>query len=186
VSGLWMLLLIQASWIMSGTRAKVKAVEIEVGGVFPFEIAGGIAPTQVMSSDGRARCHAVFLCTTSCAGCSTFADRYAEALRSGEEPLRVAWLVPGEISKARAWAGGHGIPLSLLAVVQPKAPTHRFGRSTVGRIWFTPMRVVLNSDGVVRDIRPSNQVPNEATLRFLCDLGGSRYQKDSQPEVQEP
>jgi hypothetical protein len=47
-------------------------------------------------------------------------------------------------------------------------------RHLAGDIWFTPMRVILSDDLVVRDAWPSDQVPQESDLRLLCSQPVSR------------
>jgi hypothetical protein len=171
VVGLSVLLLLQVSWILVGPGAGPKLVEIEVGEELPFSIGGGGKYTTVTSADGRSRCHAAFLCTQTCGACSSFAERYSMALNSAPSSLKVGWLIPGDPDATMAWAEAHGLPKKQVLSVWERGSHGFLSRGVVGHIWFTPLRVILTEDLLVRDVRPSDHVPDEATLRFLCDQG---------------
>lgn len=44
--------------------------------------------------------------------------------------------------------------------------------SVLGDVWITPTRVVLTSELVVRDARPSDVIPSKGELERLCNNGG--------------
>lgn len=77
----------------------------------------------------------------------------------------------GNPSEIREWAQEHSIPDSTLFIMQPTRVSP-FARLTVSHLWFTPMRVIVTNDLIVKDARPADILLPQAILNRICQNGG--------------
>lgn len=154
-------------------RAKRGATyeRLVVGNPLPFSVPGW---PQHAASDRRSTgssCHVAFICSTGCSACSALAERDAEEEGSNTSGLGLVWLLGGDSARVASWANRHGLRKERVLALTAK--NTRFWQPPVpGDVWITPTRVVLTSELVVRDARPSDVVPSHEELKRLCNNGG--------------
>lgn len=161
-AGLSALLIVQVTLALDAGRRQTKVVPIDAGQNLPFAVsdAGGTGPGTITG------CRAAFLCTTRCPACAALAKQWADT--PATQAMRPLWMLTGDSASVMGWARAHGLPLSEVRVISPGRATG--WRTTVaGDLWFTPMRVILTPDMIVRDARPSASMPSDDTLRLLCN-----------------
>jgi len=145
-----------------------------VGEPLPFSINGPLEEGWVGHPSGG--CIQAFVCTTNCPYCAKLARRYVDSLHeTTAEALRPIWMILGDSAGAYAWAGEHNILRSQVVWTSPRV-TEGVGRDVVGRVWFTPMRLVLTDSQTVKDARPADDLLDHDLLRTVCERGGAAPQ----------
>ena len=141
---------------------------LEIGAPLPFLIDPlGDPPGTMLHSD----CQFGFACTTTCPACSRLATSLRPA--GGLDPVEIPnWLLYGSPSEVQSWTESHGVPPGRVFRLGPRSRPP-LGERTVGRIWFTPTRLILRGpDLEVRDARPSEVLPTATEVASLCESGG--------------
>lgn len=140
-------------------------VAIEVGKPLPFEVASiteDLTP-PIISSGG---CRVGFICSINCPFCSRLTRSFEGEINglADGDPL---WLIANPADSVRVWALELGLPLHSVFSLGVRDRTW-LAAGTYGNIWMTPMRVILTPDGTVLDVRPSDELPDAATLAKIC------------------
>ena len=170
--GLCLLLAVQVAAVVIRVTQDVRYEPLTVGQELPFAVSGwpplfGAA----LNNTGGSSCQLAFICNTGCGACSALADRYVEETRSNPDGAKPVWLLGGDSTEVASWADEHGLPGDRVLTLAAKKET--FWRSPVlGDVWFTPTRVLLTPELVVRDARPSDELLSHEDLRSLCQDGG--------------
>lgn len=166
--GLSALLVVQLVWGTSKISTHfVETVPIEVGSELPFALLGNTQATKMLAENG-ASCSSAFICTTRCPFCSRLAEKYSKQVEDNRpDHSPILWLLADEPASAEAWAEEHGLATSNVYTLAPKQ-ARWFQRPKYGNITITPTRVILTSEAVVRDVRPSDEVPDEQSLFLIC------------------
>lgn len=143
--------------------------DLEVGKPLPFEILDGDGEVV----DGLpSPCRVAFVCSTECPFFAALADSMSridfDTIPGNRRPL---WLVSGDTEQALAWGQSHGIARENIRTLTPRS-NGPFLPSTRGRIWFTPLRLLLDGSLQVRDARPSDVLPSQTEAADLCRSGG--------------
>jgi len=169
---LLVLLAIQVSVITFRTVTQgIEYTPLAVGEQLPYSISAWPPYSGSERNAASSRCHVAFICSTGCGVCSALADRYVEETRSGFNGVRPLWFLGGNSARVASWAIEHGLPRERVLTLAPKK--RQFWRPPVyGDLWSTPTRVVLTSELLVRDARPSNVLLSLGELESLCDSGG--------------
>jgi len=155
------LLAVQVGYLASGRW--VSKIDFEVGADLPFSLEDGSVEAP---STG---CVQAFFINVNCASCNRLAARVATDpnMPQAASPL---WLLEEDKETVKNWGSGHGLPPERVLRL---TPTRRGQRPTVGRVWFTPTRILLRGESLeVRDVRPSNEVLLPTDLGKLCADGG--------------
>lgn len=171
VSGLVFLLLLQGASLGSRFFLGVKKVPLRIGEEFPFAVSGW--ESEISSGPpGSGPCRTAFIVSTHCPFCSRLAAHYADKLRADTpEDLRPSWFVLADSYETLVWAHENHLRE---AEVFPLFPKRRlfFQRPLVGRVWGTPMRLVLTPILNVQDARPADNLLSREELDSLCSVGG--------------
>lgn len=171
VSALGCLLAVQLATIMIRTTQEVRYQPLMVDEQLPFTVSGWPPYVATNPKSANMSCHLAFICDTDCGYCSALADRYVAETRSNARGVRPLWLVGGNPGRVASWADKHGLPRERVLALSTKKgwPWHP---PVLGDVWVTPTRVVLTSELVVRDARPSDVLLSDEELQTLCLDGG--------------
>jgi hypothetical protein len=140
-------------------------VPIEPGMPFPFTITP-IADDPTSPTSGFDGCRVGFLCSTGCRFCNRLASSIQGEV-SGLPNAGPVWLMASPPDQVQVWAAELGVPVHSVFAIDVRDRTWR-SPGYYGHIWMTPMRVILAHDGTVLDIRPSDELPDDATLASIC------------------
>lgn len=147
--------------------SEVAYTSLEVGERLPFSV-----PQWTDELQSREKCHVGFLVDPNCGACTVLGDRFAGAVPD-TLPGRALprWFVMADARIAREWAEARGLPPSTVYTIGVRTTWgglyHEYGS-----IYFTPTRVILTGDLIVRDARPSDELPEAARRDELCLNGG--------------
>jgi len=163
-------LVVQMLWVGGSSVYGARIVAIEVRKALPFQISGSIKSHALPKEKP---CALAFACSSKCAFCSRLATRYvAELSRSTPDDLQPYWLITSDSTGAARWAERHGLPQDRVLALSPTRRTS-FRGPRFGRLWYSPMRMVLADGFEVRDARPADGLLNRQQLDELCRQGGS-------------
>lgn len=191
--GLVAVLCIQVLFILYPESLRPDRVRLSVGMEMPYTVTS-LATMRPSVYAGKSRsCRVAFVCTTDCPYCSELASHVAEG-EAGHGALTGTFYIGNEdMGAVRRWASDHDLEPSLVAQVTPRR--QGLFRSVYGHVWGTPFRVIYDTNGEIRDARPSRDMPTLEDGERLCDLGGIAPQNitefeqifgDSVPRVSRP
>ena len=164
-----LLLLAQLGFHARANAPSLEVVPIDPERPLPFRIAESNAARWPTGSYSRPSCRSAFICTVKCPACKRLADSIASNQARVPPHLMPLWLVPDDSASVRAWGRARGLPDSLVVPLAPFYERRWMGSITrVGDVWFTPLRVILTEDFLVRDVWPSDQIPDEDQFKQLC------------------
>lgn len=171
---LWIILLVQLGVVLLRAGPSPVDVDLQVGEVLPFK-ERPIVPTESVPLAGRGLggigCRVAFVCTTACRACGELARKQALERGVGGALDRSVFLVYGGWEEVVAWTRLQGLLPERVYQISP-IRHGSLDRPIRGRLWFTPMRLITDSEGRVRDFRPSDEAPYEEELLQLCENGG--------------
>jgi hypothetical protein len=130
-----------------------------VGEKLPFRLIQSGNPVSELPND----CLTAFIVSVTCPHCSRLADSVSGS-ETGEEPL---WFVLEGPEEVKEFMVGHSLrPNLVFSISQPR---HRwFFPGAAVSVPFTPMRVVLDRNLVVRHLSQSHEIPAEQERNALC------------------
>jgi hypothetical protein len=166
--GLALALLLQVGVFLRYWVFEPTGVPLVLDQTLPYEITT-LPGVEELGWDDIGGCSLVYICTTSCPWCSAL----IEEMRSSEGELsRPIFLVAdARLDRVENWANAHGLsPLKVGHLGPTRQPP--FGKLVFGKVWVTPLRVILSKDGRVRDARPASSLPELSTMAGLCTEGG--------------
>lgn len=167
---LFLLLLAQIKILQDRLNGTYQYDSLKVGSALPFTVLGWDTISIVERSSER--CHLAFICLPGCGACGAMADRLtSEPLGASVRESPVLWFLWGDSSTVATWTSLHALPPQTVLRLAGKRQ-YPWRRPVLGDVWVTPMRIVLTSDLVVRDARPSDSIPNDSVVGSLCRKGG--------------
>lgn len=161
-SGLTIALLVTGvhwSFRSRGERA-VDAIEpVRVGEQFSVPLNGSGEPPQ--------GCRTAFIISPNCGACQQLAT--AVGSDSATSALaNLVWVSAATVDETAAFASTYALPTN--RVFRVEAAQHAPGGIVLRRLGVrgVPTRVVVDSDGTVRDIELGGPVPTDSALAALC------------------
>lgn len=92
---------------------------------------------------------------------------------------RPLWISAGNRQETREFAGRHGIPERFIRSIRRSEGGEGFGPAQILDqigVYAVPMRLIIDSNDVVRDMRITHQFPDPEGLKELCDNGSAEQQ----------
>lgn len=155
---------VQVLWLVGRHHTSTREVDIRIGSQLPFEISlmdGEWAGLSIPS----AGCAEAFLCTTTCAACRALALDLA-----GGKGVDALWLLPGSWEEISRWASETGVELAKVGRLEPRKSA--WGGWVSGKIWFTPLRLVLSEALTVKDMWPAIDLLTQSEVEAKCAASG--------------
>ena len=154
-------IVIQSMWLLSGHLTATRQVEMRLGSPLPFNLSSlSDVPSTLPPSGGR--CTTAFLCSTTCPACRRLASQWADT-NTLEQPI---WLLPGTPEEIGRWVAETGLDADHVRRLDARRSV--WGGRVSGRIWFTPLRVVLTEEMTLQDMWPSNSLLTDSEMTSIC------------------
>lgn len=116
-------------------------------------------------------CVVLVLCTTSCVYCKARAADRARYEANASFP--VIWVIWGSRAVAAQFASEHAFDTAELGLIDPTEMGSSFLRHRRLSIPGTPLTVVLDGEGTVRDVALAAELPTGPEMDAFCRVPGS-------------
>lgn len=163
-------------WIVAGLLALI-VVQVGVSFAHNTQVrheleVGDHIPISLHSVDGttpfpeRGSCSTLYVCSVNCPGCRSRAANRNYHLNANPEAVE-RWVILGDRRQAQAFGESHGIPPEMIGFTRPRGIQSFFFPRYL-HVPATPLRIVVDPRGVVRDVSIDHRLPSVEEMLELC------------------